>query len=103
MDLRPACLGAFVKNVSLGRLNLTTGKLKPKIDLFVPFGRTARLSKNKGFFCMLVITVCTLVSNLLSRVKGKALKSMYIVVMYNNISSVVEFQRWWVLKSKIFA
>ena len=23
--------------------------------------------------------------------------------MYNNISSVVEFQRWWVLKSKIFA
>ena len=32
---------------------------------------------------MLVITVCTLVSNLLSRVKGKALKSMYIVVMYS--------------------
>ena len=24
-------------------------------------------------------------------------------MVYNNISSVVEFQRWWVLKSKIFA
>ena len=25
------------------------------------------------------------------------------VKLYNNISSVVEFQRWWVLKSKLFA
>ena len=53
MGSATAFLGAFVKkNVSLGRFNLTTGspcsKLKPKIDLFVPFGRTARLSKNKG-------------------------------------------------------
>ena len=34
--------------------------------------------------------------------RSAAGETIYVGSMYVNISSVVEFQRWWVLKSKLF-
>ena len=63
---------------------LQNGTNRSILGLSLLQGLPVNRIKNIGIiFCMLVITVCTLVSNLLSRVKGKALKSMYIVVMYS--------------------